>query len=371
MIAIIAIIILIGTVAYGAIQEGVKVRSDKATCAEIGKALTVREADLDKSKGIALYPTVVRYDDLEEVEHYVKKGLIPQSMPDGTYIVTAIQTQTGKKIIVGIGKDGQEISNSVYRNRNHAGWAWSEEKEIKEFIKENNQIFSTAQTIEGLTEEEDSSIVAIMENSDVAVGSYIDYTGGSYTGKWVVLRNNGGTIEIISKESVGDLTLSGADAYINYVKILNDECKAYVNSKYASKGRCLGATSSSLDQVDTSQYPLTFAAARERIFPYHDTYYTSDQTIIQSNSALKHSTGYVWVASRFLQPGNGCSVFNACRMYKNGSTADWAALYRAYNDNSTADASGTYGLRPVITLKSRIKIVGGSGTSDVPYTIGI
>ena len=55
VIAILAIIMLIASLAYGGIQQRMKVRSDKATCGEIGKALAVREADLDKSKGIGYY----------------------------------------------------------------------------------------------------------------------------------------------------------------------------------------------------------------------------------------------------------------------------------------------------------------------------
>ena len=113
VIAILAIIMLIAMLAYGGIQQRMKIRSDKATCAQIGKALVVREHDLDKSKGIQLYPEVVEYDSLEDVENYVKAGLTPQSMPDGGFIVTAIQTDTGKKIIVGIGKNDQEISTGT------------------------------------------------------------------------------------------------------------------------------------------------------------------------------------------------------------------------------------------------------------------
>ena len=135
VIAILAIIMLIATLAYGGIQQRMKIRSDKATCGEIGKALAVREADLDKSKGIQLYPTVVEYDSLGGVENYIKPGLTPQSMPDGGYIVTAIQTDTGKKIIVGIGKNDQEISTALYVDKDNAGWCWTEGKDIGKLIE--------------------------------------------------------------------------------------------------------------------------------------------------------------------------------------------------------------------------------------------
>jgi len=377
VIAILAIIMLIATLAYSGIQKRMKIRSDKATCGEIGKALAVREADLDKSKGIQLYPTVVEYDSLEGVENYIKAGLTPQSMPDGGYIVTAIQTDTGKKILVGIGKNDQEISTELYKDNDGAGWAWTEGKEISKFVEENTAKFTPVKTLAGITGGSSegsgggSSVVAIMENSAVAVGKYIAYSGGDYSGKWVVLRNNGGQIEIISKESVGNLTLSGADGYANAVKILNDKCATYVNSTYATSGRSVGATSSSIGQINTTDNPLTFAAARTREPPYHDTEYEADQSVIASNANLKHSSGYVWLASRYLYPSSsGYSDFCVCYLNTSGSVS-YNDLFNAYSDGSTNAISRSYGVRPVVSLKSGIKITGGTGDEGDPYTIGI
>jgi prepilin-type N-terminal cleavage/methylation domain-containing protein len=125
VIAILAIIMLIGTVAYSGIQERMKIRADRATAGEIGKALTVREVDIGKEKGIELYPKLTVYDQLDEIETYIAKGIKPQSMKDGKFIATALQTATGKKIIVGIGKEGQEMKDEPYSNSKEAGWAWT------------------------------------------------------------------------------------------------------------------------------------------------------------------------------------------------------------------------------------------------------
>lgn len=43
------------------------------------------------------------------------------------------------------------------------------------------------------------------------------------------------------------------------------------------------------------------------------------------------------------------------------------SLSVSYNSSSEA----TYGLRPVFTLKEEVKITGGSGTKDDPYTLGV
>ena len=218
-----------------------------------------------------------------------------------------------------------------------------------------------------------------MENSAVTVGSYIAYSGGDYSGLWVVLRNNGGQLEIISKDSVGLLTLSGADDYANVVKILNDKCATYVNSTYATAGRSVGATSSSIGQINTTDNPITYEAARTETLPYKDEYYTTDQSIIAnpSNSTLKHGTantynndGYVWLASRYLSAGISNSSFYVRYLDTGGSMRN-GSLFKAYSGNETGSNSYSRGVRPVITLKSNIKIIDGAGTSGSPYVLGI
>ena len=189
VIAILAIIMLIATVAYAGIQERMKIRSDKATCAQIGKALTVRENDIDKSKGVQLYPEVVEYDTLENVDHYINPGLTPQSMSDGGYIVTAIQTQTGKKIIVGIGKTGQEISTALYNNKENAGWAWCEAKEVSKFVTENTASFSPAKTLAGITGGTD-------EGSGGGSGSIVQHYGAVYNAGDTVLSGVGSRLPV-------------------------------------------------------------------------------------------------------------------------------------------------------------------------------
>lgn len=137
VIAILAIILLIGSVAYAGIQKRAKVRADKATAGQIGKSLVVREADLPKDKGIPLYPVITQYDELEDVENYVVKDIKPQSMKEGNFFATAFRTNTGKKIVVGIGKEGDEFKDNLYNDPKESGWAWSEEVEISEFIDNN------------------------------------------------------------------------------------------------------------------------------------------------------------------------------------------------------------------------------------------
>lgn len=149
VIVVIAIIMLIGTVAYTGIQERAKVRADKQTAGEIGRALVIRETDIGKEKPIPYYPVLTIYDELVEVENYVAKGIKPQSMDDGYFIATAIQTKNGKKIIVGIGKIGDEITDKPYQNGKEPGWAWSEDVEINDFLEENQEKLTETPIISG------------------------------------------------------------------------------------------------------------------------------------------------------------------------------------------------------------------------------
>ena len=209
------------------------------------------------------------------------------------------------------------------------------------------------------------------------VGSYVQYTGGDYTGDWVVLRNDKGRIQIISKESVGNLTLGSdtdaakaANDYANAVSILNTKAQEYVNPDYAIAGRSVGATEDSIGQINTTQYPLTFAAAREQKLPYHDEYYTYDQGIIQKSTELQHTGADVWLASRNFNAYSDKSTFFGCFITSSGNT-NGRGLLIAHPDGTPNSSTFTYGVRPVITLRPDIEVIGGSGLQSDPYKLGI
>jgi len=203
---------------------------------------------------------------------------------------------------------------------------------------------------------------------NVQVGDYISYQGGDYDGKWVVLRNEAGNMEIISKESVGNVTLTGADGYVNAINILNDKAKEYVNYAYATSGRSVGGTSKSIGQIDTRTYPLTYAVAAE--VPYDDPYYLDDQTIINENENLKQTNGWVWLASRRQYTLDNISYFYVHLLYVGGGASDYYYLFNVNSAGITDSRSFSRGVRPVITLRPGIRITGGAGTEDNPYTIG-
>ncbi len=215
--------------------------------------------------------------------------------------------------------------------------------------------------------------LGVKERRVPETGSYITYTGGDYTGDWVVLRNKDGQLEIISKESVGDVTLSGAEGYANAVSILNNKAQQYLNANYAVGARSVGATEDSIGQINTTQYPLTFAAAREQgVLPYSDTYTTYDQGIIEKSTALQHTSGNVWLASRYMHAyAPSTSSKFGVKYFGPAGNASGLYLFVANSDSSTSSNTYSLGVRPVITLRPDMEIIGGSGLQSDPYRIGV
>jgi len=247
-------------------------------------------------------------------------------------------------------------------------------------------------------EQSEQGIIAL---KDVPVGAYIEYapsnetvtvlatdsghtadqtfTTSSYTDGWKVFKNNDGQIDIISSESVGELTLVGATGYARLVYTLNKMSNDYVNSDYATSGRSLGSkVGSSMEIINTTTYPLTWENTYtngNNGFPYTDTYYTSDKTILQTvvdgEYPLWQTSGSIWMASRDVSPLSTDTYFRVWISNINGGYSNSGKLYFSYSDGHTNASSHSYGVRPVVSLKSNIKIVSGDGTQANPYVLSL
>ena len=185
-------------------------------------------------------------------------------------------------------------------------------------------------------------------------------------------------IEIISAESIGDLTLAGREGYIYAIDTLNRLCSEYVNTTYATSGRCLGY-GNGVGVIDESKYPITFEETYtngNNGFPYIDSYNKED--IRRVNKAVGEEyplrvSGTVWIASRDLTfNGDWYADFYVQLFNPDGAVnRGFNNLVRSYTQGGYDNNSRVYGVRPVISLKSGIRIVGGDGTSENPYQIAI
>jgi len=232
---------------------------------------------------------------------------------------------------------------------------------------------------------------AIITNSNVAIGAYISYnpsstsytvsTGDSgYTSSqnfnpssttsWRVMYNNEGQLDIVSADSVGNVSLKGVTGYAKAVDTLNNIGNAYVNSTYATKGRHIGSASSSIGTITT---PITWEYTYNQGntgSPYSETLYITDLNQLKKNSLL-HSSGNVWLASRGLGANSEYSHGIVRIMNKSGGIVNTNGPCLVYPDGSVEENVGTRGVRPVVSLRSEIRITGGSGTSTDPYQISI
>ena len=206
VIAILAIIMLIGTVSYGTIMKRQRVNADKATGAQIGKSINIAEAD-GKGQDIPDYPALMKYNSIDSMGDYISCDILPQSAPDGYYFATRIPTQNGKKTVVGIynGNVDEEIQLDKVYDGDHSGLVYTEGKEISNFIEEvkkeenntgNNIISGSSavvpggnQTPEGEEVQTKLLVVGIDDLMQVTVGTAIGSNVviyGDETGSWDV-----------------------------------------------------------------------------------------------------------------------------------------------------------------------------------------
>lgn len=383
VVAILSMIMLIGVPAFAHISKRMRVRSDKASAHEIGKALTVREGLVPDEKKLEYYPVITRYDKIDGIATYVSAGHRPQSMRDGYYFATALKIGNAKKILVGIGKEEMPVTNVVYNGPNASGWVYIESGKIDEFLDTNSGLLSEAVQMPDNYENEEQKADA--ENSEVIslkVGAYVEYippagdysvdangTTSSYsrTNEWQVFNVNGDKIALISSSSVGSLTLGGKDGYANNVGILNEIASKYVDNRFISGARGLGASIGiSEDRIST---PITFEDSVVAI-PYEDDTHRSDVSIIADNPELQIDE-VVWLASRYIIKNEDTTQF-AIRCLPTNSRALGYSLYIAKSDK-TGEPLGekTFGVRPVIYLAPGVTLGDGDGTKYKPYKLHI
>ncbi|MBP3285109.1 MAG: InlB B-repeat-containing protein [Clostridia bacterium] len=222
----------------------------------------------------------------------------------------------------------------------------------------------------------------IVSGGDSGTGVDQVFNPSSVT-SWKVFKNttDGDYLEIISAESVGDLRLTGKAGYIYAIDILNRLCREYVNPTYATSGRCLGY-GNGVGTIDESKYPITFEETYtngNNGFPYTDSCNKEDIRLLNTKDGENYPlrvSGSVWLDSRMLKTNSSYSYFGVLIVDAVGTVHynvqfDGNGLYQLYSDGGFDAYSLGYGVRPVITLKSGIRIVGGDGTSENPYQIAI
>ena len=223
-------------------------------------------------------------------------------------------------------------------------------------------------------------------------GNYVYYEDGKgITRKCAVLYDNssGYGIQIITMETVEDFWMGiDADAeadvynqernnffttyneYNTAIGTLNTKAEAYINPLYASDARCVG----SVPNNKNSEAGI-FSSSREEMSGYfvrnQDDNYLTDYNKMVELGIVNLNTVYV-LASRvgYFSSRDIDADMRAIDNY--GHLIEFSRANSLIGINSTGRlisfAKG-YGLRPVFTLKPGLKVTGGNGTSESPYTL--
>ena len=100
-----------------------------------------------------------------------------------------------------------------------------------------------------------------------------------------------------------------------------------------------------------------------------DTNYKTDYDQMEILRILNIGDSY-WLASRYAATYAFYSGFYVRYVDSNGSLIDYNFLCSIEADSAWGNKISN-GLRPIFILNSNVKVIGGSGTSDSPYTLGV
>ena len=223
--------------------------------------------------------------------------------------------------------------------------------------------------------------------STLSEGKYVWYTDAYGTQqKCIVLYGPEDSnysrygIQIITADAVTDSYTLGVsdnfnasrDSYNSAITTLNAEAEKYrkKDDGIAELARCVGSVpdnSSSEAGMHNSSY--SYMASYNNTFKDTDTNYEADWN--QMNSLGIQNIGkYYWLASRFVNASSSASDFRVRSVNSIGYLYA-SNLCRVHSVGRTFGLSADNGLRLVFHLKSGIKVTGGDGSEENPYTLAL
>ena len=192
-----------------------------------------------------------------------------------------------------------------------------------------------------------------------------------------VIKTTDGTVATLT---LGDNNFEASrESYNNALKTLYDEAQKYLNSTYASGARCVGSDPADPDW-DTTTNEAGYVTKNEGEDDYYaymkdyygtlknkDENYSTDWMQMGIIAEVKSSSAKYWLASRIVSFN---SQYNNFLVRSVGTTGAFRIdnLCYVWSFGGTSGIGVSCGLRPVLTLRSGIKIAKGDGV-DTPYTL--
>lgn len=255
-------------------------------------------------------------------------------------------------------------------------------------VNEETGLNETSKYIDEMAENNGNTTLTIPISS-LKAGDYIKYdtginsvgTNGVVTCRVLYDASSEYGLQIISNKNIANVTLGGSDwntgrdYYNNIITILNTEAEKYLNTKYATDVRCVGSVptiqngkfiNKNSENVGPVSLQFTSSAEGANNMKEADTNYETDKTQMESLNIWTTGENY-WVTSRSVGSGLYCGFY--VRYVSDNGDLNNCGLCYLRSDGFTNGGSNTSGLRTCFFLKSDIKITGGNGTSDTPYTM--
>lgn len=269
---------------------------------------------------------------------------------------------------------------------------FNKSKQAKENYKqaEANEQAAINETTEYMEEIVKNDINKKVTTNDLKAGNYIKYnTGVSSVGKNGVITcrvlydaNSEYGIQISSNESLTNLKLggnnwiTGRDSYNNAIQTLNTETEKYINTKYVTDARSVGSlptnqngkfVNKNSENIEPVKVEFSCTADGANSMKNEDTNYEIDQ--IQMKNLNMWETGETyWIASRVVYSKSDLCNFNVRTVNESGELKSGYLCFVSTAGGVSGDLF-SFGIRPCFALKSDIKITGGNGTSEQPYTM--
>ena len=182
-------------------------------------------------------------------------------------------------------------------------------------------------------------------------------------------------VQLITSACVGsDITLgdflftTSMNSYNNAISTLNNAAGAYNNSDY-STARCVGSNPIN-PSTEAGYYTFTvFSSSYSGKLKDTDTNYETDYNQMELLE-INDINDIYWLASRFVNSYATSSGFRV-RYVSSSGNVNYGILCNVHSRGDPDANNLSYGLRPVFTLKSGIKVTGGNGESGTPYTLGL
>ena len=175
-----------------------------------------------------------------------------------------------------------------------------------------------------------------------------------YTTGFRIAYIDDGNVVLISAGSPECINRRASINNLDYIKLSNTRALKYCNSEFVL-GNC------SCEDIDISGYGKRLTSFSSSLGELGESgsasCYLENTSIYSSyecgyNNDLLDNGGVYWFSSNYRE-GSSNGVF-------------WNPLYRSVQ---VEDVTGEYGLRPMIKLSSSVKVTGGNGTMEDPYTI--